>query len=547
MRSLRPIAALALALLAALLSRVAAAESMLESRLRARLEAGLVTDSLSVLDERLYARETLRLVYADRAYAPLWVTENGLTEAGLRLADWLPTGPVRHGLRAADYHARALRALRGSMDVGALVDTELALSDAFLTIASHLLAGRLDPRTLDPQWVAARRERDLVPYLVRAAGSSAPDGVLAELLPREKGYGILVDLLAALRRERDAAGWPTVSPGPTLHLGDAGQRVTSLAQRLAASGDLPLTAAEASTFDSDLASGVKRFQARHGLTPDGVVGPATLRALNVPIQSRIDQIIVNLERWRWLPEDLGERYVIVNIAGFELQVVDHDETQLAMKVVVGTTYRRTPVFSGRISYIVFNPSWEVPPSIAVKDKLPLIKANPGYLAEQNFTLLQGWGADERVVDPATVDWSRITARSFPFRLRQAPGPGNALGQIKFMFPNPFSVYLHDTPSRELFARESRSFSSGCIRLENPPALAEYLLQDAGWDADAVAAAVRAGREQTVRLKTAVPVHLLYWTTWVDADGMVQFRDDVYGRDKAVMDELRETPPQPDDL
>jgi murein L,D-transpeptidase YcbB/YkuD len=282
---------------------------------------------------------------------------------------------------------------------------------------------------------------------------------------------------------------------------------------------------------------------RHGLTPDGLVGRVSLGALNAPIQDRIDETIVNLERWRWLPESLGNRHVIVNIAGFSLDVVEDAEVTMSMDVVVGRPYRRTPVFSGVISYLVLNPSWEVPSSIAAQDKLPLLRANPGYLREQGYTLLRGWGADERVVNPDEIDWSTVTRRIFDFRMRQAPGPLNALGRVKFMFPNAFSVYLHDTPARELFGETSRAFSSGCIRLSRPLELAELLLSDdPRWSRDAIDGAVSSGVEQTVRLARPIPVHLLYWTAWIDAEGVAQHRADIYGRDSPVLRELRELPP-----
>jgi murein L,D-transpeptidase YcbB/YkuD len=328
-----------------------------------------------------------------------------------------------------------------------------------------------------------------------------------------------------------------------LRPGDVGPRVLQLSERLQKSGYYDGAIIE--ELDAELAAAVMRFQALHGLTADAVIGPATLRALNVSPQVRMDQINVNLERWRWLPEDLGERYVLVNIAGFRLDVVERGEYRLSMRVVVGQPYRRTPVFSGTMTYLVLNPWWEVPRSIAVKDKLSLIKADPGYLSRQGYSLLAGWGADEQVIDPGDIDWSAVTAGSFSFRLRQRPGAQNALGRVKFMFPNPHSVYLHDTPSRELFAQDSRSFSSGCIRLEYPLELAELLLSPAAeWRRSDIDRVLTAGRETVVKLRQPIPVHLLYWTAWADDDA-IQFREDIYGRDERVLRELRKAPPGPD--
>jgi L,D-transpeptidase YcbB len=519
----------------------AQAQSEIRQRLRQRVEAGLTTDSFDVMDERVFARETLRRVYPDRDFEPIWVTEDGLTQRARLFIAWLGTGPTRQGLRAQDYHLDAIESIDGDR-AGELVDLELALSDSFLILGSHFLAGRLNPETLSPEWVANRRHRDLAPVLEAAAASDDPGALLEELLPQQPEYQRLVARLEELRRIRDSGGWPAVGAGSTLHPGDSDPRVDQLRERLRAGGDFAGTE-RGPLFDDELAAGVEHFQARHGLTVDGVVGPATLAALNRPIQDRINQIIVNLERWRWLPESLGERYVIVNIAGFRLDVVEHGEPVLSMRVVVGRPYRRTPVFSDSIRYLVLNPSWEVPTKIAIQDKLPLIRQNPAYLTESGFDLLEGWGGDERRIDPMTVDWNAVNARNFPYRLRQRPGEMNALGRVKFMFPNQFSVYLHDTPSRELFGEDVRAFSSGCIRLQQPLELAELLLRDnPNWSREAIDRAIAGGREQTVTLPQPMPVHLLYWTVWVDPDGTLQFRDDIYQRDDPVLRELREDPP-----
>lgn len=296
-------------------------------------------------------------------------------------------------------------------------------------------------------------------------------------------------------------------------------------------------------FDSALEDAVRMFQLRHGLEADGVVGAGTLAALNVPINERVRQMELNLERWRWLPRNLGERYILVNIPSFELEVTEGEKVVLEMRVVVGKTYRRTPVFSSSMTHLVFSPYWHVPPSLAVQDVLPAAQKDLEYLAKKRIKVFRGWGADTVEMDPSAIDWSRLSRSDFPFRFRQEPGPQNALGGVKFMFPNTFNVYLHDTPSRELFLRADRSFSSGCIRIEKPLRLAEYVLGGAsGWDAERILAASLKGVEQTVRLPESIPVHLLYWTCWVDARGTVHFRNDVYGRDRLLDDALQEKPP-----
>jgi murein L,D-transpeptidase YcbB/YkuD len=311
--------------------------------------------------------------------------------------------------------------------------------------------------------------------------------------------------------------------------------VPALRARLAATGDLdPAAAPDAGVFGAALEAAVKRFQARHGLAVDGIVGRKTYRALNVPVAARIRQIAVNMERWRWLPADLGERSVRVNIAGFTVDVIRHGETVLSMRAVVGTPYRKTPVFTGRMTYIDVNPTWTVPPTILKTDILPELRADPGYLAEHDMTLYAGWQADSPVVDPETIDWSTVSADAFPYRIVQAPGPTNPLGRVKFMFPNRHHVYLHDTPKRGLFEKNVRTFSSGCIRVERPVALAAELLDGVpGWSRARIADLMAAGTRKRVRLPDPWPVHVTYTTVWRAADGTIQFRNDIYGRDKRL--------------
>jgi murein L,D-transpeptidase YcbB/YkuD len=261
------------------------------------------------------------------------------------------------------------------------------------------------------------------------------------------------------------------------------------------------------------------------------------------VDHRVAQIEINLERWRWLPVDLGQRHIIVNIPAYHLDLYEDGARVLELRVVVGKSYRRTPVFSDTMRYLVLNPYWEVPPSIAVHDKLPLLRKDPAALVAAGFRVFRGFGADAEQVDPLRVDWNSVSPRQFSYRLRQDPGPKNALGQVKFMFPNRFNVYLHDTPSRDLFAHADRSFSSGCIRVEDPVRLATAVLAGTpGWDAAALRAGLDTGQTRTVSLGRPVRVHLLYWTAWVDDDGTVEFRRDLYGRDERVLRALDTPPP-----
>jgi murein L,D-transpeptidase YcbB/YkuD len=287
-------------------------------------------------------------------------------------------------------------------------------------------------------------------------------------------------------------------------------------------------------FDEAVERGLINFQRRHGLDPDGALGPSTLAALNVPLEARIRQIKVNMERCRWLPQDLGNRYIAVNIANFSLDVMEENEPVLSMRVVVGKKVQRTPVFSSEINQIVFSPTWTVPKKIAGTELLPKVQNDINYLAQENFTVYDSYEDDARVVDPTQINWSHMTAETLPFRFRQRSGPLNALGRVKFLFPNTFDVYLHDTPARELFHQTVRTFSHGCIRVEKPIELAAYLLHNnKSWTDEAIRSATKRTEEQYVDVFDHMPIHILYWTAWVSERGKMEFRDDIYGRDETL--------------
>lgn len=517
-----------------------------EPLLRGRIELLRAGGEATAAGDPLLARRALPAFYDERAFEPAWLDAAGLLRVDSLLS--AVAQAARHGLEPAAYHLEALTRLReaagaGTASTAELVDLELLASDGFMLLGSHLLQGRVNPETIDPEWLANRREATLETVLVQALEGRGIAASLASMAPQQPRYRRMVDARERLLELARDGGWPTILPGERLEAGLEDPRVQALRARLRASGDLEGSAPDGPVFDDALADAVRRFQARHGLDVDGVVGPATLTALNVTAADRARQIEINLERWRWLPADLGARHIEVNIAAFDVKVVERGRVVRSHRAVVGRQYRQTPMFSGVMTYVVLSPYWHVPPTIAAVDKLPVIRQDPGFIGSQHMTLL-----DQRTnqsVDPGTVDWGAMTGAEFNrrYRLRQDPGPDNALGAVKFMFPNRHNVYLHDTPSRELFGRASRSFSSGCIRVQDPLDLAAYLLADQpNWTRERIDKAVATRVEHTVPLSQGLPVHLLYWTAWADEGGVLHFRDDIYGRDGAVRHALEMSPP-----
>lgn len=505
---------------------------------------------LQTVDEDLFCKVALPRFYGLRQYMPAWLTPRGMQRDIPELLETIEASAFE-GLRPADYHRDAIQEMipqadslpEISLPLEDAARLELLLTDAFLLLGSHFTAGRINPESIDPEWFADRRQGDMPQLLEKALENGSVRDSLLKQLPRYPGYR---QLKATYRRylEMDqGTAWPPLPPGDTLQRGDRHPRVALLRMRLSAGAERPLPAnADPDFFDEDLEADLIRFQRRHGLDADGRLGRRTLEALNVSLGVRLQQLAANLERWRWLPDDLGPRHILVNIADYRLEVVDNTETMMEMGVIVGKPFRHTPVFSGLLRYLVFNPSWYVPHSIAVRDKLPLIRKDPAFFNKQQMRLYALQGKDWREIDPLKVDWPNLTAASFNFRMVQAPGPNNALGQVKFMFPNRFNVYLHDTPSRELFAKTARNLSSGCIRLSRPIDLAALVLhKEGGWDRQRIDAVLATGQETTVNLSRPLPVHLLYWTVFIDTNGEVCFREDIYGRDRRLIDAMEQKP------
>jgi len=527
---------------------------LVAERIRTRIEAAGVVMELRAAGEPVYASLVLPSFYERRLYRAAWSDERGPT----RLADDL-IGALRRanleGLRSEDYHLVGIEAVLAAVRADAKrgpalapdrwAELDLLLTDAFLVYGAHLLAGRVNPETLRPEWVSNRRTADIAVVLEAALASGNIAGALEVLNPPAVGYRRLREALGRYRAVAAAGGWPAIPDG-SMHAGDRGTAVTALRQRLRLEDGLVGDAEDrdADFFDARLAQALEKFQRRHGLTADGAVSSATRAELNVPVERRVEQLELNLERWRWLPKDLGRRHIIVNIAAFELEVMDGDSVVMSMRVVVGRPFDRTPVLSDTMRYLVLNPYWHVPSNIARTELLPKLKRDRSYLARYKLRVFPSSRLDAQEVNPSTVDWSTITAARFPYRLRQDPGPLNALGRIKFMFLNKYNVYLHDTPARPLFEETQRDFSHGCIRIQHPIELAVYLLRNnPRWDRDALLAALSDAEDRSVPLSEPMPIHLLYWTAWADADGTIQFRRDIHDRDAPLLTALRAPPPR----
>ena len=439
------------------------------------------------------------------------------------------------GLDPKDYPSKQLAGLaaaKSTDDKRSLALVELFFSAAFLEYASDIKVGRFLPRKVDPNFFIEGRTIDQMAALKGLASADSLDRFFSAWQPSNRGYAALRSALANYLVLADKGEWGSVPLGEALKPGMKDPRVPAIRTRLKRTDGVGPSSAEAEIYDDALVEAVKRFQARQGLESDGVIGASTIVAMNVPLQERIQSIVMAMERLRWMPEDLGQQYVIVNIAGFDLRRINGGNVEEHMAVVVGKPYTRTPVFSDRIRYIEFNPYWTVPPGIAANEELPKLRKNPASLSEQGFELVRG----NQVIDPTSIDWSRYGSGNFPFQIRQRPGDNNALGHVKLMFPNEHNVYLHDSPARSLFSRNVRAFSHGCIRLARPLDLADQVLRAggvSGWNRDRIDQVIGLGKNTVVSLQNPLPVHITYMTAWVDGD-FVNFRPDIYGHDAKLL-------------
>jgi murein L,D-transpeptidase YcbB/YkuD len=500
----------------------------------------------------------VRQIYQDRQYRPLWVGTRPVPERTKDLITNL-CDAEREGLRSADYRLpelrRTLERLSPSLSKQrpeAFAVLDLELTKRFLDYGTDLLAGQLDPKAVASEWYIRTRRSTIEGTLRGAVQAEEFPGMLAPLRPHQPEYAELVKALAGYREILRQGGWPVVPGHTRLRRGDRGHRVVVLRRRLGITGDLRDSTGRKSVYNRAVAQAVAHFQARHGIPTSGIVGTTTLAALNVPVQVRIRQIQLNLERYRWLPAEFGPRYIYVNIPDYKLYAYDRGKPVLNMRVVVGDEYENaTPVFADMMTLVVFRPYWYVPPRILVREILPRVRKHRSYLVRHQFEVVDA-KRESLVLNPRRINWSRVDFKKI--RVRQKGGSRtNPLGLVKFIFPNQFAVYLHDTPTRGFFNRPRRTASHGCVWVEKPVELADYVLagQD-GWDEvkirNAMMTAHSGGEDKVadpdaVTLKQPLAVYIVYLTAFV-RNGSVIFLRDPYGKDREAIAKLGK--PRPSD-
>jgi len=504
-----------------------------------RLELmGLEKQQLSVSSKIFCLTE----VYPENDLRPYWVTPNGPGQKASIVLDFLQMAEAE-GLDPANYEVEEISRLFAARDT-----PSLALLDALLTFnlvkyIHDISSGQIKQLYAAPGLFPDATNIKFNPRatMKKVLGATDLAVYLQSLPPAHRHYTGLKKALKIYRAIERNGGWPLIAAGITIQTGDYDMRIPAIMLRLSVTNDLDLTTTQVpfeTQYSPELEQSIARFQQRHGLDPDGTIGPKTLAALNVPAGQRIKQIIVNMTRWRWQKHDLGEKYIIVNIAHFDLTAFEANQFTFGMPVIVGKFMNQTPIFSDRVSSVEINPYWNIPKSIARDEQLPELRKDPEYLVNRHVRIFSGWGDNATEIDSRNVDWSTVSPEMMDaYRLRQDPGPWNALGRIKFIFPNKYSVYLHDTPTQSLFSHNKRAFSHGCIRVSDPMKLAEFVLSrqnNADWTPELIQQSIEEKEHVVIGLVKELPVHITYQTAWFDKHEIVCFNYDVYGRDKKLL-------------
>lgn len=509
---------------------VSAAADVLSDALVAMLQVPTVNCGTAWLD-----RQQLVPYYAATETVPLWVSKHGVSARAQLLRTALQNAG-QEGLLPTHYRIDDIEAYWSATTPAAQACLDLLLTAGFDRYSRDVHRGLVDPQQADPSWQLQPPPFDPVTTL-QAVGTDRDLATLLDNLPPvHTMYARLRTTLARYRRLAEQGGWPPLPPGPKLEIGVEHEQVALLRARLRSERDLPLlTLSFGTRYDLPLAVAVENFQRRHGLTADGIVGRRTRAALNVPAAQRAAQLRRAMERLRWLPRDLGSHHIMVNTAAFELVVIEDGKTVLRMRTINGTPDQATPSFTATLQSLIINPYWNVPERIARERLWPRAQASPDYLSARGFRVFDTRNGNWQELDPARLDWTKINGNGSGVRLRQEPGPANLMGRLSFVLPNPFDVFLHDTPDRALFERDTRTFSEGCVRIENPMALAlRTLRRTPEWTEARIQEEIDALHHRNLRLPEPIPVYVLYLPSWVDDFGRAQFRDDVYSRESVLV-------------
>jgi len=459
----------------------------------------------------------------------LWLENQQLNQRAYDALAFIASSS-HHGLSPNDYHYDLLQQLRTTTNESDVQQFNLLLTDGLLKLTHDIAVGRLDPAVVDPKWSIPRAPFDAAEFLQFALQATDFKACLNTLFPTSIQYRQLNAAAMRYQAYIDRNGWPETPKTPVLHAGDFHQNIPLIRKRLAFEGNT-LTPVNSTHYDKKMEQAVKHFQHRHSLTTDGIIGPATRRAMNVSATQRLQQIKVNLERLRWLPDDLGNRYIMVNLANYRLTAIDNNQTKLDMRVIVGKKQRPTPSFASKMTHVVLNPHWYVPNKLARLDLLPKQQSNPDYFEHYNFRVFNNINGKRTEIDPGSIDWQSITQQHFPYSLVQDPGKKNYLGRLKFILPNPWRIYLHDTPTKNLFGKNSRNFSAGCIRVEDPLALANFSLAG-NYKQQTLLDIISSNKSYRTKLEQPLTVYTIYSTVWLDGDEII-FSPDVYNRNQKI--------------
>ena len=501
----------------------------------------------------------LKRLYTQLFFVPVWVKEDRLSAIGVELFEMIKTDrtldrstQLYADMEELEYYSNLLF-IGGKPSLADSVDLEFRLSELYQRYAEYTLYGSINwgafqaqlynlrAKGITANWVTNKPKESPVKVLENAIFGGGLQAAFTQAEPHDYHYQALKKELIAYLDIQANDGWPTIPESETLKLGGSyGEVLPLVRERLRISGDYIGCEEETALYDECLQEAVERFQQRHGLKEDGEIGPKTLAVLNIPIEKRIATIRLNLDRIKWLIHRNVKRHIVINIPAFRLSFEEDGRLRQQMKVIIGKRKHPTPIFSNVVQHIVLNPFWNVPKSIIQNEMIPKLLRNPGAMRKEGIDVYTGWGRDAQKINPASVDWAQYRySKSMPFRFAQPPGYKNALGKVKFLFPNQFTVYMHDTPTKHLFKREVRAFSHGCIRLEQPiELLKNFSTFNDNVDFKKAQKRLKGSKKQHIKLDTQVPVDVVYLTAWVDYDGVLHFRDDIYLYDKMQFSSMR---------